>query len=82
MPLTINEAPVLSFIGGTSYFLGTMHLKIQVGQLSCLDDFYVMSRKSLVLSVILGTPWLKKYKALLDWVTNAIHFKQEDGYVS
>ena len=65
-----------------SYFMGTVHLKMQVGLLSCLDDFFVMPPKSMVLAMILGTPWLWKYKALPDWDTNAIHYKQEDRYVN
>ena len=62
--------------------MGIMHLKMQVGLLSCPDDFFVMPSKSMVLSMILGTPWQRKYKALPHWDTNAIHFQQEDGYIS
>ena len=35
-----------------------------------------------MLSMILGTPWKRKYKASPQWDTNAIHFQQEDGYIN
>ena len=73
-PLAVNETPMFSLIRVMSYFMGTMHLKMQVGLLSCPNDFFVMPPKSMVLSMILGTPWQQKYKALLHWDTNAIHF--------
>ena len=81
-PLAINETPMFNLTGTMSYFMGTMHLKMQVGLLSCLNDFFIMPPKSMVLSMIVGTPWERKYKALPHWDTNAIHFQQEDGYIS
>ena len=36
----------------------------------------------MILSIILGTPWQRKYNAIPDWETNSIKIKQEDGYVS
>ena len=63
-PLAINETPMFSLTGTMSYSMGTVHLKMQVGLLSCPDDFFVMSPKSMMLPMILGTPWQRKYKAL------------------
>ena len=81
-PLAINATLMFSLTGTMSYFMGTLHLKMQVGLLSCLDDFFVMPPKSMVMSMILGTPWQRKYRALPHWDTNTIHFQQEGGYVS
>ena len=41
-----------------------------------------MPPNAMILSIILGTPWQRKYKAVPDWETNSIKIKQEDGYVS
>ena len=35
----------------------------------------------MILSIILGTPWQRKYKAVPDWETNSIKIRQEDGYI-
>ena len=72
--MAINENPVFSLTGTMSNFMGTVHLKMQVGVLSCPDKFFVMPPKSMVLAMILGTPWQRKYRALPHWDTNAIHF--------
>ena len=81
-PLAINETPMFNLTGTMSYFMGTVHLKVQVGLLSCPNNFFFMPPKIMVLSMILGTPWQQKYRASPHWDTNAIHFQQEDGYIS
>ena len=41
-----------------------------------------MPPKGMILPIILGTPWQRKYKATWDWEINSILFRQEDKYVS
>ena len=63
-------------------FIKKVFLQIKEGELKCLDYFYVMPHKGMILLLILGTPWQQKYKVAPDWETNFIQFKQEDGYVN
>ena len=54
---------------------------LKIRQLIYSYHFYVMPQKAMILSIILGTPWQRKYKAVPDWETNSIKIKQTDGYV-
>ena len=56
----------------TKLFIGKVFLKLKVGQLTCLDHYYVMPPKAMILSKILGTPWQRKYKDVPNWETNSI----------
>ena len=40
-----------------------------------------MTPKSMIVPIISGTPWKRKYKAMLDWDSNFLHFKPKDAYV-
>ena len=82
VPLRIKETPMSGLFGDILYFMGTVQLKIQVGLLSCPDEFFFMPPNGMVLAMILGTPWQRKYIASPHWDTNSIHFQQADGYVS
>ncbi|MCO5584028.1 hypothetical protein L7F22_037948 [Adiantum nelumboides] len=73
--------PVQSFTVQRTIFVGKVDLKIQVGSVKCGHEFYVMPPKGMIVAIILGTPW-QNFKAVPDWDTNAILFKQEDGYIS
>ena len=61
-----DNLPAQGFTGHTKLFLGKVFLKLKVGQLICSYQFYVMPPKAMLLSIILGTPWQRKYKSILD----------------
>ena len=79
--LVPNNLPAQGITGHTRLFLGRSFLKLKVGQLICSDHFYVMPPKAMILSIILGTPWQRKYKVVPDWETNSIKIKLKDGYI-
>ena len=79
--LTPNNLPAQGIIGHTRIFLGKAFLMLKVGELICSNHFYVMPPNAMILSIILGTPWQRKYKVVPDWETNSIKIRQEDGYI-
>ena len=80
--LTQNNIPAHSFTSHTTLFIGKVFLQIRVGQPPCSNYFYIMPPKGMILHMILGTPWQRKYKVAPNWETNFIQFKQEDSYSS
>ena len=58
-----------------------MELNVRFWHLNCFDAFYVMPPSGMITPIIIKTPWQRKYRATLDWDTNPLHFKQEDGYI-
>ena len=70
-----NLLPAQGFTEHTKLFIGKIFLRLKIGQLICSDHFYVMPPKAMTLSIILGTPWHRKYKVILDWEINSIKIK-------
>ena len=70
-----NNVLAQGITGHTKLFIGKVFLKLRIGQLNFSNQFYVMPPKAMILSIILGTPWQRKYKAVPDWETNSIGIK-------
>ena len=62
-----NNVPALGITEHTKFFVGKVFLKLKIKQLICLDEFYVLPPHGMILpTMILGTPWQRKYKAVPD----------------
>ena len=70
-----------SFTRQPTIFVGKFFLKFRVGNLNCLDHFYVMPPKIMIVPIILGKPLQSKYRVTHYWDSKSMHFKHEDGYV-
>ena len=61
-----DNLPTQGIIGHTKLFIGKVFLKLKIGQLICSNHFYVMPPKAMILSIILGMLWQRKYKVVPD----------------
>ena len=66
LELVPDNLPAQGVTVHTKLFIGKVFLRLKIGQLICSDHFYVMPQKAMILSIILGTPWQRKYKAVPD----------------
>lgn len=76
-----SEISFITGAGGTTHTVnGKIELEIKIGGLKFRQIFYVI--QDLCHPLILGTDFMKKQKACIDWGTKALYLQEFSTYVN